>query len=138
MIRGPLTSRSPIDPVEKAQTAWGDTMPDWVLVLAEVCQQSTQSAVAKRLNYSPAVVSSVLSNTYQKGDISRVEQMVRGALMSETVRCPVIGDIARNVCAEWQKRPFSTASSNAVRMFQACRSNCPNSRLSQRGEDDAL
>jgi uncharacterized protein involved in cysteine biosynthesis len=134
--RGPKVSRVAIDPVEKAAACWGETMPDWVLVLAEACQKSNQSAVARQLDYSAGVVSSVLSNTY-RGDVSSVEQMVRGALMSETVHCPIIGPTPRNVCLGWQKRPFSTASSNAVRMYQACR-QCPNARIPQRGDDNAV
>lgn len=137
MIRGPQTARSSVDAVEKANTAWGADLPDWVLVLAEACSKTNQSTVARRIDYSPAVVSSVLSNSY-KGDIGRVEQMVRGALMSETVTCPLLGDIARNVCLEWQAKPYAATSSHRAAMFHACRSNCPNSRLSQRGEDDAL
>ncbi len=136
MNRGPLTMRSGVDPVEKATSAWA-VLPDWVLVLAEACRQHSQSAVAKRIDYSPAVVSSVLSNSY-RGDIARVEQMVRGALMSETVACPALGDIARNVCLDWQSKPYAATSSHRAAMFHACRSNCPHSRLVQRGDDDAL
>ncbi|WP_137136647.1 transcriptional regulator [Rhizobium sp. FKY42] len=137
MNRGPLSARSTVDPVEKANAAWGNSLPDWVVVLAETCRHNSQSAVAKRIDYSPAVVSSVLSNSY-KGDISRVEQMVRGALMSETVICPALGDIARNVCLDWQSKPYAATSSHRAAMFHACRANCPNSRLSPKGDDDAL
>lgn len=137
MNRGPLSARSTVDPVEKATTAWDNSLPDWVLVLAETCRHNSQSAVAKRIDYSPAVVSSVLSNSY-KGDISRVEQMVRGALMSETVICPALGDIARNICLDWQSKPYAATSSHRAAMFHACRSNCSNSRFSQKGDDDAL
>jgi hypothetical protein len=128
MIRGPQTGRLAADPVEKASTAWGETMPDWVLILAETCQKTNQSAVAKRLDYSPAVVSSILANNY-KGDVGRVELVVRGALMAETVPCPALGDIARNVCLEWQGKPYAATSSHRVAMFRACRNSCPYSRI---------
>lgn len=138
MIRGPQAGRSVADPVEKAVAAWGDSIPAWVLELAEACQKSNQSAVAKRLSYSPAVVSSILSNTY-RGDVSRVEQMVRGALMSETVGCPILGEIPRNVCLDWQAKPYAPTSSHRAAMFRACRDNCPHSRIAGvnfAGEDE--
>lgn len=123
------------DNLDKARAAWGD-LPDWVLALAEACDAETQAAVGRRIDYSGSAVSQVLSGTY-RGDLPRVEIAVRGALMAETVRCPMLGDIARNVCLNWQRRPFSTASSNAVRMHQACRSNCPHSRIPNTHGDDA-
>lgn len=132
-------SRSAADPVEKARSSWGPVLPDWVLVLAETCQRSTQTAVAKRLNYSPSVVSAVLSNAYQKGDMVKFEQMVRGALMSETVACPELGDIARNQCLDWQAKPYAPTSSQRVRMYRACRDRCRHSRISSdQGDDDAF
>ncbi|MGE6739751.1 transcriptional regulator [Allorhizobium pseudoryzae] len=137
MNRGPLTMRSAVDPVAKAQSAWGEDLPNWVLVLAETCQKTTQASVAKRIDYSPAVVSSVLSNSY-KGDIGSVEQAVRWELMSETVACPALGEIARKTCVDWQAKPYAATSAHRAAMYHACRSKCPHSRLVQRGDDDAL
>lgn len=123
-------SQKPNDPVARAMAAWGDAIPAWVVVLAEACQMAgSQSAVAKRLEYSATTVSQILSKTYL-GNIGRVEQMVRGALMAETVVCPMLGDVARNVCLDWQSKPYSPTSSHRVAMFRACRDGCPNSRIS--------
>lgn len=117
------------DNVAAAAAAWGDPTPDWVIVLAEACNAQSQAAIAKRIGYSSSTVSQVLSNKYGMGDIAKFEQVVRGALMAETVACPIVGDMTRDVCLNWQARPFSTTNSNAVRMYQACRSGCPHSRL---------
>lgn len=122
------------DNVVRASDAWG-TPPDWVLILAEACNMENQTSVGRRLSYAGSTISQVLSNTYL-GDMERFEQVVRGVLMAETVICPRLGEMSRNVCQTWQRRPFSTASSNAVAMYQACRSGCPHSRL-QGGSDDA-
>lgn len=122
-------AKTKLDNVAKAQAAWGNDMPDWIIALAEACNAETQAAVARKLSYSGSTVSQVLSNTYQLGDMARVEAIVRGALMAENISCPVIGDMGRDVCQGWQKRPFSTASANAVRMYQACRNGCPHSRI---------
>jgi len=81
---------------------------DWKVVLADACKQSSQSAVARRIGYSAAVVSQVLKGSY-KGDEHRVQQAVEGALMGLTVDCPVIGEIPRNVCLEYQRRAHQGA-----------------------------
>ncbi|MGY5789087.1 transcriptional regulator len=128
MNRGPQAGRPAVDHRAKAIASWGEA-PDWVIVLAEACTLSSQSAVAKQLDYSPATISQVLSNSY-RGDLSRVQEMVRGALMAETVVCPVLGDIARNVCLDWQAKPHAVTSSLRAQMFRACRGACPHSRIS--------
>lgn len=126
-----MSARQKLDNVAKARAAWGEDAPEWVIALAESCNRETQAAVARKIGYSSSTVSQVLSNSYQLGDMIRMEAVVRGAMMSETVLCPVMGtEIGRDVCSGWQKRPFSTASANAVRMYQGCRSGCPNSRIS--------
>lgn len=126
-------SKQKNDNVARANECWG-TPPDWVLVLAEACNMESQTAVGRRISYGGSSISQVLSNTW-RGDMDRFEQVVRGALMAETVICPRLGETSRNVCQQWQRRPFSTASSNAVAMYQACRSGCPHSRLQGGGED---
>ncbi|KNY35709.1 hypothetical protein [Agrobacterium sp. SUL3] len=118
------------DNLEKARTAWGEQPPEWIIALAEACNAENQTAIGKRIGYAGSTVSQLLSNSYP-GDVGRIEQLVRGALMSETVRCPVLQEIGRDICLGWQRRPFSTASANAVRMHQACRNNCPHSRIKE-------
>lgn len=139
MNRGPLPGKAAVDHVAKAHTAWGENVPAWIVILAEACNRSSQSAVAKDLGYSGSAISLVIGNNYN-GDLVRIEQMVRGALMAETVRCPILGELERNVCEAWQRKPFATTSSHRIRMHQACRSGCPNSRISsnRREVDDAV
>lgn len=124
-------ARAKLDNVAKAVAAWGDAIPAWVIALGEACNVTTQTAVAKRLGYSSTVVSLVLSNNYANGDIARIEQMVRGVLMAETISCPRLGDIARNDCLEWQGKPFAPTSTHRVEMYRACRAGCFHSRLVQ-------
>lgn len=124
-----MITKSRQDNTEKAQMMWGMNTPDWIMILAEACDRESQSAVARKIGYSGSAVSQVLSNSYQKGDIARFEQAVRGALMAATVRCPVMGELARNVCLSWQRKPFATTNAHRVRMHQACRSGCPFSLL---------
>lgn len=112
--------------VDKAELAW-DGAPAWVRRLAEEADRIGQTAAAKRIDYSAATVSQVISNTY-RGDLRKVEQMVLGALMAVTVNCPVKGEMARDVCMKWQDKPFAATSADRTRMFHACRSGCPHSK----------
>lgn len=111
---------------DKAEAAWSPA-PFWVRRLAEEADRIGQPATGRRIDYSAATVSQVISNTY-RGDLRRVEQMVLGALMAATVNCPVKGEMARNVCLKWQDKPFATSSSDRARMYHACRSGCPHSK----------
>lgn len=118
----------------KVRKAWGDA-PEWVMALAKACDESSQAAVARRISYSAPTVSQVLSNTY-RGDLVQIEGVVAGLFMGATVICPAQGEeIARNVCLDWQTRPYTDASSFHIKMHRACRS-CPLATRNQR-EDAA-
>lgn len=123
--------------IDKATSAWGGDLPDWVRVLSEACAQSTQSAVAKRIGYSASAISQVLSNSY-RGDIKRIEQMVSGALMSVTVICPMQGELSRNICLDWQAKPYAPTSSYRVAMYRACNGGCPHAHSTTKGSEDAV
>lgn len=110
---------------EKARKAWGEDVPNWVEALAKACDETSQAKTAARLGYSPATVNLVLSNRYG-ASIDTVEQIVRGALMSETVPCPVMGKIGKDRCRQGVEtaRTFSAANSQHVRLFKTC-PTCP-------------
>jgi len=136
MRRGPASGKTTVDHVARATDAWGSP-PDWVLALAEACVKATQKAVGEQIGYSPATISQILSNTY-RGDLVQLEILVRGALMGETVHCPILGALTRDVCAAWQAKPWAPTSSHRIRMFQACRNGCPNSRVSNNEVKNAV
>lgn len=112
-------------PRERARAGWGETPPEWITVLAEACETSSQNRVAKLLSRSASLVSTVLARRYS-GDMRAIEDRVRGVLMSETVECPALGATARHICQDWQvkSRQFSSMNSARVQMFRACR-RCP-------------
>lgn len=112
-------------PLETVRAAWGETPPDWVLVLAGECGRTSQAAVAKRLDRSGAVVSQVLRNTYAAG-LDRIEERVRGVLMAGQVTCPGLGEIPLQACQDWREksRTFAIGNPTRVRMFHAC-ARCP-------------
>ena len=131
MKRGPQPGQiSPRVSVANATAAWGDEMPDWVVTLAQACDRSSQNAIAKRLGLSGSVVSAVLRRNYS-GNYETVEQATRGALMGDTLICPVLGEIATHACLEHQKKArYPVAASSArVRISRACRGGCIHSRI---------
>lgn len=99
---------------------------EWLDVLRRECAASTQTTVAKRLGVSAAMVNQALGGKY-KGDISRLQRLVEGAFMN--VFCPVLGEIPLDTCAHHQKQPFVPVNPQRVRLFRACRSGCPHSRI---------
>ncbi len=89
---------------------------DWIEALREEAKRTSQAAAATRIGYSPSVVNQVLKGTYN-GDLASVEEAVRGAIMGATVECPVIGDIPRNRCIEYQRRSGNFAATNPSRVL---------------------
>ncbi|WP_279480306.1 transcriptional regulator [Aureimonas sp. SK2] len=122
-------AKTPVDFVSKAESAWSPA-PAWVLSLAQACNERGQTAVAKDVRYSASTISQVLSNTYA-GVHANIEARVRGALMAETVVCPMQGTMSRNTCLDWQAKPFAPTSGDRVRMYHACRSGCPHSKITK-------
>lgn len=120
---------------EKARDAHGN-VPDWVAELADYADAKRLKGAAEKLGCSTAVVSTVIANKYA-GDVGRIEEMVRGAIMGATVDCPIKGDMTRDVCLSWQRKPYVLSSSARAEMYRACRSGCPHSKLSTGGSDDA-
>lgn len=114
--------------LEKAQLAWGAGLPDWVMVLASACDTTTQSEVTSRVPYSAATLSYVIANKY-KGDLGKVEQAVRGALMGKTVLCPLVGELATDTCLGHQRAKWAPHNPQRIAFWKACRSGCPHSRL---------
>jgi len=114
--------------IEKARESWGETLPDWVAVLAEHCDIKSQAAIAADVGYSTTAVSQVVTNKYP-GDYGAVKKAVEGALMGQRINCPVLGPMRGNRCLEHQKTPYSNANSLRVKLYKACRSGCPHSRL---------
>ena len=124
------------DYVTKARSAWGVDIPAEVLAFAEEAARTTADKAAKRIGYSGAVASQLIANRYP-GDVERVKAKIRGALMSATVICPALGEIALDYCLDQQKMPNTGASSVRSLIYRNCRglgvSKCPHSRIK---EDD--
>lgn len=125
-----LLKPAPKTMTEKAALAWGN-VPDWVAELARMADAKGLSATAAKIVYSTAVISQVIGNKYP-GDLTKVEERVRGALMGLMVTCPVLGQIGRDICLSTQAQPFAVTNSTRTRVYRACRSGCPHSGLKGR------
>lgn len=101
-------------------------IPDWLDVLRAHRDAHGGKKTADAIGYSPTVVSQVLSGNY-KGDLNAVRQKVEGALMGMTVDCPVVGELPRNRCLEYQRQPFAATNHLRVQLAKACKT-CPNRR----------
>lgn len=119
---------SPAKMIDRARAAWGEALPEWVAVLAQACDGGSQRSIARMLGYSPATISLVLSNTYA-ADLHAIEQTVRGLLMASKVSCPVVGEMAADMCQQHQERPWAPNNPQRITFYRACRNGCPNSRL---------
>jgi len=90
------------------------------------------TAIARQLGVSPSMISQAAKGTY-RGNIARLQTLVEGSLLTETVSCPVLGDLAKHKCQQHQDRPrpFATANPLKAQLYRACRSGCPYSKLSK-------
>lgn len=106
---------------------------EWIAALRAKCKRAgSQAKVSREIGYSAGVVNAVLKGTY-KGDLKRIEQAVRGALMNETVDCPVLGEMRKDKCLYHQKRPFAATNPTRVQLYLAC----PKCRHRQRKDSDS-
>ncbi len=103
---------------------------DWFMAFKTACTTTSQVAVARRLGVSPSLVSQALKGAY-KGDLTRLQTLVEGCLLNQTVGCPIAGEIPKHKCLEHQARDVRMATVNPLysRLFRACRSGCPFSSL---------
>lgn len=98
------------------------TQTDLLQLLRDKCEQHSQAEVARRLGYSGAAISQVLSGTYG-GDSYTILTKVEEIYGNTVVNCPILGDIPLSKCAELRKRPFAATNPTRVALYRACR-NC--------------
>ena len=123
--------------VDTARAAWESLggCPDWIIVLAEECDRTSQRAVAGRIGYSAGAVCQVLAAKY-KAPTANIELAVRGAYLAAEVDCPVLGALAADRCLELQKAPWMS-SPMRIRLFKACRGGCTHSRITANPKEAA-
>jgi transcriptional regulator with XRE-family HTH domain len=105
-------------------------MSNWLSVLAQQCQKSSQSRVAKRLNVSTTVINQVLKDKYPS-PTDRIQALVEGAYLNRTVQCPVLGALAADKCEHNQQQKFAPVNPIRVQLYRECHGACPNSRVKE-------
>jgi hypothetical protein len=116
--------------LDTAREFWGAGIPDWVEALALACDRTSQNKVAQEIGRSGSLVSNILRARYP-ADTGVVEDLVRGHFMRESVECPVMGTIGKQVCG--RTRQFQNVNHQYVTMYRAC-NRCP----LHKGDDDGL
>jgi len=104
--------------------------PRWLSELRIQCKKKPQTKVAQELSYSPAVINQVLAGKY-KGNLERVAETVCSVYLGETVICPVMGELEKHRCRQFQKETFSATNPIRIRRFRACRTGCINSDIQE-------
>jgi len=117
-----------VDFLAQARETFGDALPDWIEEAAKLATQTTAAHAARRIGYSASVITTIFRGAYN-GDLAAVEAKVRGALMGLTVECPVIGEIAKDICLNEQKKKHIGTSATRTALFHACRGGCPHSLI---------
>lgn len=103
------------------------TENDLITMLRQAVDEAgSQSAVARRIGYSPAAVSQVLSGKYG-GDMGIFLAKVEEVYGSRQVDCLVLGRIGLSRCAEERRTPFSASNPVRVRLYRVCKV-CGNNR----------
>ncbi|MGF1707468.1 helix-turn-helix domain-containing protein [Enterovibrio baiacu] len=103
----------------------------WLDELRKQVDATSLSSVANAMGVSKAMISQVLNGKY-KGNMQRVQSLVESVYMGHTVVCPVLGEIPKHKCLAHQNAKHVGSTPNAIRLWKACRSECPNSQLEER------
>lgn len=109
-----------------ALDAWGTALPDWINVLVQECDRTSQNSVATKLGFSPTVVSQVIRNRYP-GNMAKIEANTRDVFMNAPVECPALqAKIASATCLNYRRiaETWNHGSPFRVKMIRACRA-CP-------------
>jgi hypothetical protein len=126
-----------VDFLAKAREAYGGTLPAWIEELAKFANRTSAAAAGRKVGIGSSTVTQLINGSYGAKDWTGVEARVRGALMQETVICPVLDEIARDHCLDEQKKSFTGTSAVRTSLYHECRSGrCPHSRLKTDGGVD--
>jgi transcriptional regulator with XRE-family HTH domain len=96
------------------------TTSDRLDLLRRVVDEHGQAEVARRIGRSTAAVNQVLHGKYN-GNPERILELIAAEFGSETVQCPVMGEIALARCTEERNKPFRATNPQRRRLYLACR-----------------
>lgn len=91
--------------------------------LLDLKKHHTQADIARRIGVSDGTISNALAGRYI-GNVDALAERIRGEVLNQTVRCPILGEITSRICQDERKKPFHTANPMRVRIWRACKV-CP-------------
>lgn len=107
-----------------AKTPPAKALPQDALdALLQLKKHHTQAEIARRIGVSDGTISNALAGRYI-GNVDALAERIRGELLNQTVRCPILGEITSRICQDERKKPFHTANPMRVQIWRACKS-CP-------------
>lgn len=104
----------------RAQAAWGDDLPQWIILLARACDAGSQRAVADRLGKSGGYISRIVNRSYA-GSYEEAETIVRATYGRDEVECPLFGAIPLSSCVRNRRRK----GPNRSQMHHLFAATCP-------------
>lgn len=115
------------------QTPFPPPERDWIEVLREACEQTSQRQVAARIGSNPTTINQVLRGIYRH-PTDALAKLVMDHLQPGEIECPALGLISTARCADEQRQPFASTNPTRVATWRACHSGCPRYRgQDQRG-----
>ncbi len=121
-------------------SAWGETPPRWVELLAAEVRATDRTRAGARIGMSRSAVSLALANKYPSPSTAGIERRVLEALGN--LQCPAQeATITSEQCREYRERPAPTHNPMAMRVWRICQ-GCPNNpeagcpNTPNRGDDE--
>lgn len=96
----------------------------WFIALQSAANTMSQAKLAAKCGISGTAINQVLKGNYQ-GSINNVSEKVKGALLEQSVTCPVLDTITTDVCANHRNKGFKPNNPMRVQLFRACQ-KCQN------------
>jgi hypothetical protein len=103
----------------------------WLNELKRQVDATSLNAVSKAMGVSKTTISQLVNGKYG-ADTAKMQLLVESVYMGHTVNCPVLGEIPKHKCMAHQNTKHVGSQPNAIRLWKACRSDCPNSQLEER------
>lgn len=91
----------------------------WFTALKQAVETQSQAKVASQCGISPTAVNQVLKGTYP-GNLNNVAEKVSGALLEQSVICPVLDVITTDICASYRAQGFKPNNPMRVQLYRAC------------------
>lgn len=115
--------------------AWGADLPEWVRILADECDRTTQADVADRLSISGSYVNRIIHNRYG-ASYAEAKQSVLAIIGGREVECPAFGPIPLTSCLRNRRRK-GPATNTLQRTFERHCPTCFHNADRKDQDDDA-